>query len=227
MLRVTVSVRPATHLLRRPGRRRLLDAEIHLLSWDHPLFDAQLGTSLERGVVGRLLVRLAPSGEGTYHLRPTTQGRGVRRPACWSQGHPPRVQLTCYRKETARGLKRNVTRILARATSGGTRHPDARRPSVRSPGQPLQTGEAAREVGDMWLCALALSRLSHETSPLPRARRRGRRPQRAGPGARTCVALAGVSAASLKSTRRPVCACFWLLCKPLYDHRSATIHLAE
>ena len=76
---------------------------------DHPLFDAQLGTSLERGVVGRLLVRLAPSGEGTYHLRPTTQGRGVRRPACWSQGHPPRVQLTCYRKETARGLKRNVT----------------------------------------------------------------------------------------------------------------------
>ena len=161
---------------------------------DHPLFvmpTPQLGTSLERGVVGRLLVRLAPSGEGTYHLRPTTQGRGVRRPACWSQGHPPRVQLTCYRKETARGLKRNVTRILARATSGGTRHPDARRPSVRSPGQPLQTGEAAREVGDMWLCALALSRLSHETSPLPRARRRGRRPQRAGPGTRACVALAG------------------------------------
>ena len=72
VLRVTVSVRPATHLLRRPGRRRLLDAEIHLLSWDHPLFDAQLGTSLERGVVGRLLVRLAPSGEGTYHLRPVT-----------------------------------------------------------------------------------------------------------------------------------------------------------
>ena len=53
--------------LLRPGRRRLLDAEIHLLSWDHPLFDAQLGTSLERGVVGRLLVRLAPSGEGAYH----------------------------------------------------------------------------------------------------------------------------------------------------------------
>ena len=128
---------------------------------DHPLFvmpTPQLGTSLERGVVGRLLVRLAPSGEGTYHLRPTTQGRGVRRPACWSQGHPPRVQLTCYRKETARGLKRNVTRILARATSGGTRHPDARRPSVRSLGQPLQTGETAREVGDMWLSALSRSR---------------------------------------------------------------------
>ena len=111
--------------------------------------------------------------------------------------------IDVFRKGNSSGVK--AERSTASLPHLG-RYSTSRRETAKCP-QPGPAAANRVKPRAKWVtcgrcCALALSRLSHETSPLPRARRRGRRPQRAGPGARTCVALAGVSAASLKSTRR-------------------------